>query len=118
MSARVIDRAGFGRALEERIHETGTSVAKVAASIGVTAQGVYNWINATATPKDPEMVFALEDLLECPGELSVHLGYARLGERPEVLRAIDLDGRIDADTRRILKLIYRQNARRGGDHSD
>jgi hypothetical protein len=65
-------------------------------------------------PPDPDVVFAIEDALDCPDRLSSALGYVRPGSVPNVERAIRVDPSLSKAQRATLLDLYRVLVGRDG----
>ena len=94
-------REAFAAAIER----SPLNQADVARMIGRKQQQVSDWLAGRAHPPRPDVVFAIEDALECPDELARHLGYVRLQE-PSVEGAIRQDLSLSPADRDALLRFY------------
>lgn len=112
-------RKAFGRAVRQRLEDLGRSRAWLGAEVArlelgdgtrpYTASAVTMWVNGDTEPTRPK-VWAIEQALNAkPGSLSRLLGYLPIEARPvaTVPAAIDHDGRLDEEGRRVLHAVYK-----------
>jgi transcriptional regulator with XRE-family HTH domain len=101
--------ASWRRAAAEAIDASGKSRAQVAEMIGRSKQQLSHWLNERElyNPPPPDVVFAIEDALQIPGELSWHLGYVRAEEVAEVEAAIRRTPGLSRSQRETLLVLYR-----------
>lgn len=82
------------------------SQADLARAIGRAQQQVSDWMAGRAKVPRPDVVFAIEDALDCPDRLARILGYVRVEEiDPEV--AIRRDAALSAEDQQVLIRMYR-----------
>lgn len=102
--------------LADAMHDAGISQSELARRIGRKAAQVNQWLNAgdRYAPPEPDVVFAIEDVLGCPDRLSSALGYVRPGSVSDVERAIRVDPRLSKAERQTLLDLWRVLVERGG----
>ena len=82
------------------------SQADLARAIGRAQQQVSDWIAGRAKVPRPDVVFAIEDALNCPDRLAQTQGYVR-AEPVDVEVAIRRDFALSAEDRQVLVRMYR-----------
>lgn len=103
-------RHAFGDALDRAMREADAAAPTVAAAVGLSPDAVRKWIAGRGEPK-PLTVFVIEQLLGVPpGELSRHLGFVPVGVT-SVAAALDADGALSAEGKRLLLAAYRAGRR-------
>lgn len=81
------------------------SQADLARAIGRAQQQVSDWMAGRAKVPRPDVVFAIEDALECPDRLARTQGYVR-AEPVDVEVAIRRDAALSAEDRHALLRVY------------
>ena len=102
--------------LAEALDDAGMSQSELARRIERRPAQVNQWLNAGdryGVP-EPDVVFAIEDVLGCPDRLSSALGYVRPGSVPDVEQAIRVDPNLRKPQRAALLDLYRVLVERDG----
>lgn len=79
--------------LAQALDDAGMSRAELGRHLGRTSAQVSQWVNDGNRygPPEPDVVFAIEDVLGCRGMLASVLGYVRADVTPTVESAIEAD---------------------------
>lgn len=90
------------------LDEANMSQSELGRRIGRTSTQINQWVSEgnRYAPPDPDLVFAIEDVLGCPDLLSTVLGYVRPSDVPDVVRAIRADRSLTRGQRGTLLDLY------------
>ena len=106
-------RAAFTDDLYRIMADKRISQRQLGIDLELSSHSIINrWRHGVSEP-DPEMVFAIEELLDvAPGSLSAHLGYLPLtaakSGRVDVLKAIEADAVLPEWGKEIMRTSYRE----------
>ena len=87
--------------------DAGFNQTRLADELRCSRGLVSQWLSDAKVPPDPDVVFAIEDVLGCPDLLSTILGYVRPSDAADVVRAIQTDRRLTRGQRGTLLDLYR-----------
>jgi len=104
------------RLLNEALDDAAVSQSELARRIDRTSTQVNQWLTDgnRYAPPEPDVVFAIENALDCPDRLSSALGYVRPGSVPDVERAIRTDPNLSKAQRATLLDLWRLLVERDG----
>ena len=102
--------------LSDELAAAGMTQSELGRAIGRTAAQVNQWLSDgnRYAPPDPDVVFAIEDALDCRDRLSSTLGYVRPGSVPDVPQAIRVDPNLTRAQRQTLLDLWQMLVERAG----
>lgn len=85
--------------------EAGFNQTRLANELGCSRALVSQWLSAGKIPPEPDVVFAIEDVLGCRDMLAETLGYRRADDvRPSIETAVAADPDLTADQKELLAI--------------
>jgi transcriptional regulator with XRE-family HTH domain len=92
--------------LSDVLEASPHSQADLARTIGRTQQQLSDWMAGRANVPTPDVVFAIEDALDCEDRLGATLGYVR-AKPVDTVSVINRDTSLDDVDRATLLRMYR-----------